>query len=101
MCTRIYLVDGGWGQFGDWEDDGNCVPTEQNDEICGPQSGMQKQKRTCEDGTHDKCTAANKEREIDCATGETKKVGHYSVENMEERCGGKNMLVELSALLRA
>ena len=76
-------------KFGDWEDDGNCVPTEQNDEKCGPQVGKQKQKRTCEEGTHDKCTAENKEREIDCATAETKKVGHYSVENMEENCGGK------------
>ena len=76
-------------KFGDWEDDGNCVSTEPNGEKCGPQLGKQKQKRTCEDGTHDKCTVENKNREIDCRTGATKKDGHYSVEHMENTCGGK------------
>ena len=40
-------------QLGNWTNDGPCVATG-NDASCGP--GNQRQTRTCEDGTVDKCT---------------------------------------------
>ena len=76
-------------KFGDWEDDGDCVTTEKHGGVCGPQLGKQKQKRTCQEGTHDKCTAENKNQEIECTTGPTRKEGQFKTDYMEKTCGGK------------
>ena len=50
--------------FGDWTNQGNCVA--KGDFECGP--GTQIQKRTCTDGTIDKCTDAEKQRSVSCDT---------------------------------
>ena len=50
--------------FGDWTNEGNCVPSGDLPD-CGP--GTQLQKRTCTDGTIDKCTEADKQRTVTCA----------------------------------
>ena len=76
-------------KFGDWKNDGACVATEKHGGLCGPQLGKQKQKRTCQDGTNDKCTEENTNQEIDCTTSPTRKEGHHNVEHMEKTCGGK------------
>merc|ERR1719510_1058495 len=51
-------------QFGDWTNDGTCEGTGE-DKTCG--AGLQKQTRTCTDGTTDPCTDAEKARTIACA----------------------------------
>ena len=43
-------------QLGDWTNDGDCEATGEN-KACGP--GLQKQTRTCTDGTTETCTAAD------------------------------------------
>ena len=61
--------------------------------------GKQKPKRTCEDGTDDKCTTANKSLEMDGITGTAKKDEHYSVEHMAKTCGGKNIFCGIISLI--
>ena len=46
-----------------WENDGECKAVEK-DKNCGP--GFQQQTRICKDGTGDKCTTHDTEREIPC-----------------------------------
>ena len=61
MCTKNNksLFEMHLKKFGDWKNDGACVATEKHGGLCGPQLGKQKQKRTCQDGTNDKCTEEN------------------------------------------
>ena len=50
--------------FGNWENDGNCIATG-DDPSCGP--GNQTQKRTCTDGSTDKCTDSDVKKIIPCS----------------------------------
>ena len=54
--------------FGDWTNEGKCAGTG-DDPNCGP--GTQHQKRTCTDGTVDKCTATEKQRTVTCTIAGT------------------------------
>ena len=50
-------------RLGVWENDGNCEPTLKG-RACGP--GYQRQRRTCTDGTIQKCTASDREKRFPC-----------------------------------
>ena len=50
-------------RLGIWENDGICESTIKG-KTCGP--GFLRQKRTCVDGTNEKCTASEKEKRIPC-----------------------------------
>ena len=54
--------------FGEWKNEGKCIATAPEFGLadCGP--GTQLQKRTCTDGTVDKCTEADSvQRTVTCA----------------------------------
>ena len=55
--------------FGDWKNFGGCVATGTN-KTCGP--GYQKQRRSCSNGTIEKCTPSEMEEIISCAEAGTK-----------------------------
>ena len=51
--------------FGDWTNEGTCIATGKDSySTCGP--GTQHQKRTCTEGTVEKCTDADKVRTGRC-----------------------------------
>ena len=54
--------------FGEWKNEGTCIATGDFPD-CGP--GTQVQKRTCSDGTVDKCTEADKQRTVVCTMAGT------------------------------
>ena len=54
--------------FGEWENEGSCQ-AEGDDPTCG--AGLQIQKRTCTDGTIDKCTSTDEQRAVTCAAAGT------------------------------
>ena len=49
--------------LGEWANEGSCH-ADGDDPTCG--AGSQQQKRTCTDGTIDKCTAEDTERTVTC-----------------------------------
>lgn len=55
--------------LGDWTHDGECTASGK-DSSCGP--GTQLQKRTCTDGTVEKCNDADKQRTVTCSVPGTK-----------------------------
>ena len=55
--------------LGAWRNEGGCNG-QGDDPTCG--SGTQVQKRTCTDGTVEKCTDADKQRTVTCAVAGTK-----------------------------
>ena len=57
-------------QLGNWENDGKCEVTGK-DKTCGP--GKQAQKRSCKDGTVDKCSDEDRRRVIPCSLPDCKK----------------------------
>ena len=54
--------------LGNWVNDGNCIATG-DDPSCGP--GNQTQKRTCTDGSTDKCNDSDLEQVIPCSEAGT------------------------------
>ena len=50
---------------GTWNNVSECIPSD-DENSCGPSSGIQMQVRTCVDGTSDKCKSDDREREILC-----------------------------------
>ena len=55
--------------FGPWENEGTCQGTGENP-ACGP--GLQVQKRTCTDGTIEKCTETiDTDRTVACSVAGT------------------------------
>lgn len=50
-------------ELGTWRNVGDCLAIAEG-KTCGP--GLQKQTRTCTDGTNDKCTPSDQERRISC-----------------------------------
>ena len=55
-------------KLGSWTNDGDCE-ADGDDHTCGP--GTQKQKRTCTDGTTNKCTTEDIEQMVSCTDAKT------------------------------
>ena len=63
----LYFISVG-KELGSWNNDGLCEATGDN-ALCGP--GIQKQTRTCSDGTTDVCTPDDREQTISCTDANT------------------------------
>ena len=68
LISGIKSIDLAPKSLGDWKNDGKCV-AKGPDPACG--AGTQNQRRTCTDGTVDKCTEAEKQRTVVCTMAGT------------------------------
>ena len=66
ICDRYFLIAP--KTFGEWANEGSCHG-EGDDPTCG--AGSQQQKRTCTDGTIDKCTTTETQRTVTCEVAGT------------------------------